>query len=263
MSVREGFYGFYWKMRSIIAPQLQYSQGIYEEAVKSAWTPDYDWLELGCGHQVLPAWRKEEEKRLVDASRRVIGLDVDLDSLKAHGSISHRVRGDVSQLPFPDESFDFVTSNMVFEHLGEPEIQLAEIHRVLRPGGILLFHTPNRLGYHTILARLIPEAVKDKLVWLLEGRGEADIFPAYYRVNSPKAIRRLGEKVGFEISKIRMVATDAALIMVPPLAAVELVWIRLLMTRPLRPLRPNIIAVLGKPYPERGRAEEHRECNGR
>jgi hypothetical protein len=44
-----------------------------------------------------------------------------------------------------------------------------------------------------------------------------------------------------------MIVSDAITAVILPLAAIELLWIRLLMTAPMRPLRTNIIAILQKP----------------
>ena len=56
---------------------------------------------------------------------------------------------------------------MVFEHLKEPKIQLSEIYRILKPGGTLLFHTPNSLSYGTILARIIPGFIKKTVIFIV------------------------------------------------------------------------------------------------
>ena len=50
------------------------------------------------------------------------------------------VDGDVHALDFPDASFDTVTASLVFCSVTDPERALAEVHRVLRPGGRFLFH---------------------------------------------------------------------------------------------------------------------------
>lgn len=53
---------------------------------------------------------------------------------------------DAHGLPFPESSFDTVTASLVFCSVDDPERMLAEIHRVLRPGGRFLFHEHVRGG---------------------------------------------------------------------------------------------------------------------
>jgi SAM-dependent methyltransferase len=53
------------------------------------------------------------------------------------------VRGSAEALPFPDDSFDALTMLDVLEHLPDPRRALAEVARVLRPGGTLLLTVPH------------------------------------------------------------------------------------------------------------------------
>ncbi len=50
----------------------------------------------------------------------------------------------VPPLPFEDNCFDAVVSFQVIEHIEEDEALVKEIHRVLKPGGVLVLTTPNR-----------------------------------------------------------------------------------------------------------------------
>lgn len=52
------------------------------------------------------------------------------------------VVGSADALPLPDESFDAVLCTQVLEHLAEPAAAIAEMHRVLRPGGHLYLTAP-------------------------------------------------------------------------------------------------------------------------
>jgi len=98
----------------------------------------YDLLDAGCG----------TGGSTQDLGRfgRVTGIDFSRDALdysKARG-LTRLVRGSIEQLPFPDHSFDVVTSFDVIYHRGvvDEGRALAEFHRVLRPGGIALVRSP-------------------------------------------------------------------------------------------------------------------------
>ena len=114
MSVRDFSLRFYWKAQSVMVPGLQYAQTLYEHVLWQVTTGRGAWLELGCGHQVLPPWRSVQEVDLVKQTRVTVGLDADFQSLKSHRTIARRVCGSVTTLPFMSESFDLVSSNMVF-----------------------------------------------------------------------------------------------------------------------------------------------------
>ena len=246
MDSRKIIYKIYWKIQDIIVPTLKYSQYLYEEVLKSYINPNITWLDLGCGHQILPSWRLNAEKYLVRNCKTIVGVDYDFHSLKKHKSISLKVRGDISKLPFKNNAFDLITANMVVEHLDNPENQFQEVNRVLKPGGIFLFHTPNILVYTTIMAKLIPKILKPKLIWLLQGRKEEDIFNTYYRANSKNKIIKLAQMAGFEVTKIKLIVSCAQFAIIPPLAIFELIWIKILMSRYFKSFRTNIIAILKK-----------------
>ena len=63
----------------------------------------------------------------------VFGIDYEtvLETDNAHPPFG--IRGDLEMLPFPSNYFDVVVSQSVVEHLKEPKIVFAELHRVLRP----------------------------------------------------------------------------------------------------------------------------------
>lgn len=246
MNVKRITYKIYESFQRVIAPTLKYSQDFYEAVLKTYVGPDTKWLDVGCGHQVLPAWRSEGEKELVDRCDLIVGIDYDLPSLQRHRSVDLRVRGELHHLPFQDDSFDLVTANMVVEHLYRPNDQFLEISRILRPGGLFIFHTPNAHGYITVMSRLFPEGLKKKLIALLEERAEDDVFETHYKANSKKQIRDVAKMTGFEVVKLRMLVTDGAFVLIPPLSIAELIWIRILMTKPFAAMRTNIIAILQK-----------------
>jgi len=237
-------------LRDTIAPGLRYSQHFYERRLDEVLTPEMDWLDLGCGHHILPPWRGDAERALVERCRTVTGIDYDLPSLKRHRALRRLVRGDISWLPFRQESFDVVTANMVVEHLQDPEAQFREIARVLRPGGVLVLHTPNALGYSTILSRLCPGWLKRIVIKMLDTRAPDDVFPTFYRANTPRRLATVGKNAGVPVDSVQMVASDALFAVVPPIAAIELFALRLMLKPGLRRFRIGMIAVLRKPETE-------------
>ena len=243
----------YWWLKRIIAPDLRYCQEEFEDTLTAAIQPQSRWLDLGCGHSVLPPWRSDAERQLTARPRQVVGLDRDMSSLRRHETISALVRGDISRLPFRDESFSLVTCNMVFEHLEQPEAQLREIRRVLAPGGELVFLTPNTVGYTTLLARLIPEFLKDSIIRFIEGRESHHVFPTFYRINSPRQIEQSVRESGLVPKEIRLIPSAAQLRKVPPLLVLELLWIRLTMIEAFKGLRTNMIVRCARPRSEPGR----------
>jgi SAM-dependent methyltransferase len=78
-------------------------------------------LDLGCGHRQLENFCHDK------TGFNYIGMDYD-------GHYPH-ILGDAHALPFRDNSLDLILSVAVLEHLAFPDIALAEIARVLRPGG--------------------------------------------------------------------------------------------------------------------------------
>jgi SAM-dependent methyltransferase len=80
---------------------------------------------------------------------RVAGVDIAPATVGEARRVlaGHRPRfavADVRRLPHPDDAFDLVYSMGTVEHFEETEQALAEIHRVLRPGGLAVVGVPNR-----------------------------------------------------------------------------------------------------------------------
>ncbi|MCX5493264.1 methyltransferase domain-containing protein [Kaistia dalseonensis] len=89
---------------------------------------------------------------LGQVARSVIGVDIDQKTVDFANKnyISERVsyrRGDATKLPIDDHSVDVVVSFETIEHFAGQSEFIAEIDRVLRPGGIVIMSSPNREIY--------------------------------------------------------------------------------------------------------------------
>src|SRR3974390_1249981 len=73
-------------------------------------------------------------------AREIFGVDVvpDRAALASARGVKTTVSDLSCTLPYPDSFFDLVHANQVIEHLGNIDVFLSEIHRVLRPGGVSL-----------------------------------------------------------------------------------------------------------------------------
>jgi ubiquinone/menaquinone biosynthesis C-methylase UbiE len=248
-TIRKLFYKFYEVMRDIIVPGLINSQFAYKEMLKTYINNDTRWLDLGCGQEILPGWMKAEEEvaTLVLKSKLLVGIDYKLSSLQKHKTLKYKIRGDIIKLPCKNNLFNLVTANMVVEHLENPTEALSEIYRVLEPGGLFIFHTPNFLNYQILIASITPQWLKNKLIMFFENRKEDDIFPTYYRLNTYKTIRTLSNANGFNLLEIKILnSSQPSTIMLGPVVIGELLVIRLLKMKWFANLRTVIIAVLQK-----------------
>jgi SAM-dependent methyltransferase len=131
-------------------PQMREYEQIADRVAASGLGPVLDW---GCGWgQVTDLLRKRGVEvvscdYLEDESRDMIRLERFPD-------ITMHVCNDPVELPFPDDHFEAVLSCGVLEHVQDPGASLAELHRVLRPGGrLFVYKLPNRFSYLEVIAR--------------------------------------------------------------------------------------------------------------
>jgi SAM-dependent methyltransferase len=136
---------------------------------------------------------------------RVVGVDLD-PAVLGNPGLSEAAIADLCKLPYADGEFDLVISKYVFEHLDRPQMALRELRRVLKPGGHLLIHTPNRWHYVALGATMTPTRFH---VWFNAqlGRATVDTFPTKYRANTPRRFSALAVRTGFRIVSIELLET--------------------------------------------------------
>ena len=96
------------------------------------------------------------------------------------------------------------------------------------------------------MAKMIPQAVKIKLIKFFEDRDENDVFPTYYRMNSRKQIVRSALDGDLFLTEFRYVETTPMASVVGPLVLPELLFLLLQRMRMFRMFRGDLIAVLMK-----------------
>jgi SAM-dependent methyltransferase len=133
-------------------------------------------LEAGCGEGY-------GADLIAGVARRVVAVDYD-DAAVAHVRSRYPrvevMQANLAELPLPDASVDVVVNFQVIEHLWDQAQFVAECARVLRPSGILMVSTPNRITFSP--GRDTPinpfhtrELNADELTELLVDRGFAEV----------------------------------------------------------------------------------------
>lgn len=139
---------------------------------------------------------------------QIVGLDNDPEILnRAKKWIGEKegikfIVGDVTELPFENESFDKIILSEVLEHIPDDKKALAEVYRALKPGGVLGITVPNH-NYPLLW---------DPLNWVREHLGLGHFSPEsgffggiwamHLRLYYPREIKKLVEDAGFKVEKI-------------------------------------------------------------
>ena len=108
--------------------------------------PDPHWLQL---EHWIWAQRADLGRRILDVGvyvpRRWLG-----DGYRTFGLHNEDIRGDLLALPFEADTFDSIVLTEVLEHCEEPKRAIAQVFRVLKPGGRLLVTSPMVWPWHGI-----------------------------------------------------------------------------------------------------------------
>jgi len=189
----------YWDFVHRVDPGIRSPFDRYADWVVERARTGGRWLDAGCGRHSLPEWRMGDMASIEAAGTTIIGCDLDLAALHDRQSDDAVCLSTLDALPYRSESFSLVSSNMVFEHLAHPELSVAELVRVTRPGGRIIVHTVNRRYYTALLARATPHAFHEWIVEKVEGRAAKDVYPTLYRANTVADLAGLFARQGASV----------------------------------------------------------------
>lgn len=144
--------GEWWRPEGQFA-MLSWIAAARARLVPPASRPDAVLLDLGCGGGLLAP-------HVADLGYRHVGVDLVTSALltaREHGVTA--VRADVTRLPFADGCADVVSAGELLEHVTDLRGTIAEVCRVLRPGGRLVVDTLADTALCRFLAVTVAERV--------------------------------------------------------------------------------------------------------
>lgn len=170
-------------------------------------------LEIGCGQGA-------DLSQFAAHGARTFGYDLTMkhcrisrDFVTVMGDRAAVTRGDARSLPFPDATFDLVYSFGVLLLVEDLDRAVAEIHRVLKPGGSVMVMFYNRQSLHYYLKTLYYYGLVCDLEGLLGPRRLVDWFtdgygyPRTYH-QSPEGLRRAFDRFTVESLIVRNLDPD-------------------------------------------------------
>jgi len=247
--VRESSKGPNDSARSVAGvPETDYHENRYARLLDRYVKAGARWLDLGAGDRMHGAWLGPSSRELADRAKLLIGTDLHGPHLKQNRFVTGAALSDAAALPFRSGSFDVVTANMVVEHLETPTDVLAEVARVLRPGGVFIASTPNRNNPIVFLSWVLLAADwRRRVSTAVEGRSLARVFPTHYRCNTAFAVHELGSEVGLDVRELEVFSSYPFSARLSLVVKLEALLIRGLRHPRLESFRSNILFVLERP----------------
>lgn len=142
-------------------------------------------LEIGCGIGTVVFELSRQGYDITGTDISSVAVEY---GLAKYGDIRLEVQP-AETLAFDDEAFDVVLSFDLFEHIASIDRHVAEVRRVLKPGGCYLFQTPNKLS-NAVFETLSHKSLR---------------WRRYHpSLHTPRQLRRRLTRHGFDVRFIKM-----------------------------------------------------------
>jgi 2-polyprenyl-3-methyl-5-hydroxy-6-metoxy-1,4-benzoquinol methylase len=139
-------------------------------------------LDIGCADGHILNWFKKVRTRQVET----YGVDMNERAVGKANAAGHKAyAGRFEEVDLPESYFDFVWASHVIEHVADPKQFAEKVRRILKPGGIFWFWTPN-------IDSLDAKLFRNK-------HWGAYHFPRHWVFYDPKSIKELARLTNFEL----------------------------------------------------------------
>ncbi|NDC83849.1 class I SAM-dependent methyltransferase, partial [bacterium] len=105
--------------------------------------PNATLMDLGCGFGRLFDAYYSHARQFILLDYATNMLEQATERLSKYSDQITFIQGDARSVPLPDASVDIIVSIRTLHHLPDYERFISELHRLLRPGGIVVFEIPN------------------------------------------------------------------------------------------------------------------------
>lgn len=164
-------------------PDYRFSWQISTEIILDQLRKNPYWLDIGA--------RNNERLKIHPEAVFGVGLDLEAEDRVYTDANNCFCIGSVYNIPMKNDSYDFISSRFVFEHLEKPADALKEIAGALKPGGIFLLETTNKWNPLLVMARVIPFFIKKIIIKKLFKDNPSGTYKTSYKLNTPSAYKKL------------------------------------------------------------------------
>ena len=166
-----------------------------------------------------------------DLNLFIVGLDIDRSELNAAppDAYDDTVCTDIT-MHLGQADADLVICQAVLEHVQNTDRAFAAIASILAENGRALIFVPSRNAVFARFNLLIPQALKQKILYAIFPQTRGHGFPAYYDKCTPNDFRELAKRHGMVIEEERVYFDSSYFTMLAPLHLAWRLWLLLFHT---------------------------------
>jgi ubiquinone/menaquinone biosynthesis C-methylase UbiE len=159
-------------------------------------------LDVGCGTGWFTLLTRKKGLNCIGYDRNWQLIEYAKEWSRREDIDAKFVEGDITKINFVDEAFDLCFCMSALEHVKDWKSALKELHRVLRPGGLLYVNTTN--GFHPISSEVafplfpyLPKKLQYKITVMRDGEDAVLSGMAWNHFSPIKLKKFLKEEIGF------------------------------------------------------------------
>jgi len=198
-----------------VSDPIQFNDGAAYERYMGAWSrlagqtfldwlapqPGLRWLDVGCGNgaftEMIVARCAPASVDGIDPSEQQLAHAAARPALSA--AVTHFHRGDAMALPFPNDTFDAAIMPLVIFFVPQPAKGVAEMARVVRPGGIVAAYAWDMLGGGYPMELILAE---------VRALGQKTLGPPSPEASRMESLRDLWTTAGLEVVETRKITVQ-------------------------------------------------------